>query len=66
MSTSARRLSPSGRFTLDRLFSKLGIASRGMSQKWIREGRVRVNGRLVKNPEIWVSWPTDGSVKDFV
>jgi pseudouridine synthase len=41
--------------TLDRLFSKLGIASRGVSQKWIREGRVRVNGQLVKDPEFWVN-----------
>ncbi len=42
--------------TLDRLFSKLGIASRGMSAKWIQEGRVRVNGKIVKNPELWVSF----------
>jgi pseudouridine synthase len=44
---------------LDRLFSKLGIASRGQSEKWIREGRVRVNHRLIKNPDTWVSWPQD-------
>jgi len=55
---------PTSRATLDRLFSKLGIASRGMSQKWIHEGRVRVNGRLVKNPEIWVSWPSDSITLD--
>lgn len=48
-----------GRVTLDRLFSKLGIASRGVSEKWIREGRVRVNQKLVKKPETWVSWPSD-------
>jgi len=47
------------RVTLDRLFSKLGIASRGVSEKWIREGRVQVNARLVKNPNTWVSWPGD-------
>jgi len=48
-----------GRVTLDRLFSKLGIASRGTSQKWIREGRVRVNQKVIKNPDLWISWPSD-------
>jgi 23S rRNA pseudouridine2605 synthase len=47
------------RVTLDRLFSKLGIASRGVSQKWIREGRVQVNGQIMRNPDLWVSWPSD-------
>ena len=49
----------SGRVTLDRLFSKLGIASRGTSQEWIRAGRVQVNNRLARNPDLWVSWPAD-------
>ncbi len=57
-------LSHSDRVTLDRLFSKLGIASRGTSQKWIREGRVRINGRIVKNPDTWVSWPSDSITLD--
>jgi 23S rRNA pseudouridine2605 synthase len=57
-------LSQSDRVTLDRLFSKLGIASRGVSQKWIREGRVRIKGQLVKNPDIWVSWPSDSITLD--
>lgn len=47
------------RVTLDRLFSKLGIASRGTSQVWIRNGRVQVNHQRVRNPELWVSWPSD-------
>lgn len=47
------------RVTLDRLFSKLGIASRSQAQEWIRAGRVRINQRLVRAPETWVAWPGD-------
>ncbi len=47
------------RVTLDRLFSKLGIASRSQAQEWIRAGRVRINQRLVRVPEAWVAWPGD-------
>ena len=64
------------RLTVDRLFSKLGIASRGTSQEWIRAGRVRINGRVVRDPATWVLWPKDsisiddqpihGSAKRFV
>ena len=48
--------------TLDRLLSKLGIASRVASSKWILAGRVKVNGKIVKDPGAWVQWPKD-SVK---
>jgi 23S rRNA pseudouridine2605 synthase len=47
------------RLTVDRLLSKLGIASRGTSQEWIRAGRVRINGRVVRDPATWVLWPKD-------
>ena len=47
------------RLTVDRLISKLGIASRGTSQEWIRAGRVRINGRVVRDPATWVLWPKD-------
>lgn len=50
---------PSDRFTLDRLLSKLGIASRTTSEVWIRSGRVSVNHRQIKRPDTWVSWPSD-------
>lgn len=43
--------------TLDRLLSKLGIASRGDSAELIRHGRVKINGRLARDPAAWVSWP---------
>ena len=47
------------RVTLDRLFSKLGLASRGTAQKWIRAGRVRVNRLLTHDPDTWVNWPQE-------
>ncbi len=47
------------RVTLDRLLSKLGIASRTRAQEWIRAGRVRINQRLVRSPDTWVDWPDD-------
>jgi len=47
------------RLTVDRLLSKRGIASRGTSQEWIRAGRVRINGRVVRDPATWVLWPKD-------
>lgn len=49
----------SKRFTVDRLLSKLGIASRATGSDWVRAGRVRVNGRVVHDPETWVAWPGD-------
>ena len=53
------------RQTVDRLLSKLGIASRGTSQEWVRAGRVRINGRVVRDPATWVLWPKDSvSVDD--
>lgn len=53
------------RLTVDRLLSKRGIASRGTSQEWIRAGRVRINGRVIRDPATWVLWPKDAvSVDD--
>jgi pseudouridine synthase len=42
------------RATLDRVLSKAGIASRATSRQWISDGRVKVNGRIVRNPDHWV------------
>src|SRR5450432_2128755 len=39
------------RFGAARVISKLGLGSRTQAAQWIREGRVRVNGRLVNDPE---------------
>lgn len=47
------------RVTLDRLFSKLGLASRSIAQEWIQAGRVAVNRRVVRAADTWVAWPGD-------
>ena len=54
----------SKRLTVDRLLSKLGIASRGTSQEWISAERVRINGRVVRDPATWVLWPKDSVTID--
>ncbi len=38
------------RFPLDRLLSRLGVASRAEAARMIREGLVRVHGRVVRDP----------------
>lgn len=40
--------------TLDRLLSKAGAGSRTEARRWIAQGRVRVNGRVVTDPERWL------------
>jgi 23S rRNA pseudouridine2605 synthase len=42
------------RATLDRVLSRAGIASRTTTRDWIAQGRVKVNGRVVRNPDHWV------------
>jgi 23S rRNA pseudouridine2605 synthase len=41
----------SPRHGLARVLSKLGLASRTVAAEWVRAGGVRVNGRLVRDPE---------------
>ncbi|MEO6308242.1 MAG: pseudouridine synthase [Nitrospiraceae bacterium] len=61
----AHKAHASKRLTVDRLLSKLGIASRGTSQEWVRAGRVCINGRVVRDPATWILWPKDAvSVDD--
>src|SRR5215467_14991160 len=59
--TMASKLSFSRRplKTLERVFSKSGAASRTDARKWIGAGRVRVNGRVVENPDHWVDLDRD-------
>ena len=45
--------------TLERLFSKAGLASRTDARQWIASGRVRVNGATVTNPDRWVDLERD-------
>jgi len=47
------------RFGAARVISKLGLGSRTQAAQWVREGRVRVNGRLIKDPEFPVNQATD-------
>ena len=42
------------RVSLDRVLSRAGIASRTTTRDWIANGRVKVNGRVVRNPDHWV------------
>ena len=45
--------------TLDRVLSKAGVGSRVDAAKWVRAGRVHVNGRIVRDPERWVDMARD-------
>jgi 23S rRNA pseudouridine2605 synthase len=52
------------RHGIARVLSKLGLASRTESARWVRAGRVRVNGRLVRDPEFPVTQGRDVIVVD--
>jgi len=39
------------RHGIARVLSKLGLGSRTQAARWVRDGRVRVNGRIVRDPE---------------
>jgi 23S rRNA pseudouridine2605 synthase len=49
----------SPRYGVARVISKLGLGSRTQAAQWIREGRVRVNGRPVDDPEFPVDQSSD-------
>jgi len=40
--------------TLDRVLSRFGLASRTEARQAIRSGRLKINGRVVRDPELWV------------
>src|SRR5258708_32171114 len=40
--------------TLERVLSKAGLGSRTEARTWIGGGRVQVNGRVVRDPDVWV------------
>jgi pseudouridine synthase len=50
--------------TLDRAISKAGVASRTLAQRWIAQGRVKVNGKPVKDAEQWVDLKKDKILLD--
>jgi pseudouridine synthase len=45
--------------TLERVLSKAGVGSRVEARSWIHAGRVKVNGRLIRNPDHWVDMERD-------
>ena len=49
---------------LARVLSKMGLASRTQAATWVREGRVRVNGRPVTDPEYTVHPGADAITVD--
>src|SRR5450432_3365975 len=54
---SMRPASP--RYGVARAISKLGMGSRTQAANWLKAGQVRVNGRLVTDPEFPVSLAAD-------
>jgi len=45
--------------TLDRVLSRYGLSSRTNARDAIRAGNVKVNGRVVRDPELWIDLQTD-------
>jgi 23S rRNA pseudouridine2605 synthase len=45
--------------TLDRVLSRFGLASRTDARRAILDGRMRVNGRVVRDPDLWVHTDRD-------
>ncbi|MGE3706666.1 MAG: S4 domain-containing protein, partial [Vicinamibacterales bacterium] len=40
--------------TLERVISTAGLGSRTEARRWIHQGRVQVNGKVVENPDAWI------------
>ena len=45
--------------TLERVLSKAGLGSRTEARRWISDGRVKVNGRVIKDPDHWIDLERD-------
>jgi pseudouridine synthase len=45
--------------TLERVLSKAGLGSRSQARSWIHARRVKVNGRIVENPDHWITLERD-------
>lgn len=50
--------------TLDRLLSKAGIASRTDARAIIARGRIKVNGKIARDPDLWVNPDRDQILLD--
>jgi len=45
--------------TLERVLSKAGVGSRTEARAWIAEGRVKVNGKITRDPDQWIDMARD-------
>ena len=45
--------------TLERVLSKAGLGSRTEARRWVAAGRVKVNGKVVKDPDAWLDLERD-------
>jgi 23S rRNA pseudouridine2605 synthase len=54
-----RAVSAGGLKTLERVLSKAGLGSRVEARRWIHARRVKVNGKVVENPDHWVDFERD-------
>jgi 23S rRNA pseudouridine2605 synthase len=45
--------------TLERVLSKAGIGSRTEARVWIEAGRVKVNGKVTRDPDQWIDMARD-------
>ena len=51
---AARGLRPAGAVSLARALSKFGVCSRREAERWIADGRVRVNDAVERTPARWI------------
>ena len=51
---AGRGLRPAGAVSLARALSKFGVCSRREAERWIADGRVRVNGTAERSPSRWI------------
>jgi 23S rRNA pseudouridine2605 synthase len=50
--------------TLERILSKAGLGSRKEARMWIGDGRVQVNGNVVRDPDAWIDVERDSVAFD--
>jgi 23S rRNA pseudouridine2605 synthase len=59
--TPVLRMESKRTMTLDRVLSRYGLSSRSSARETIRAGRVKINGRVVRDPDCWVD-PREDSI----
>jgi pseudouridine synthase len=45
--------------TLERVLSKAGVGSRTEARAWVAQGRVKVNGKIARDPDQWIDMQRD-------